>query len=567
MDTQLSALLMFLLLTYLLFRRPASSSSKRCPTELNFQVGHTIYMKSEILKKKTVSPPGQRGVKRLLLRGGALVLALVLPSGAVAMAQSPTGSQVQLAEIGNVSKTGKEDKKEGGKANDRAKDSKDNAELTEEMRQMRQLIERLEARISQLEAEKSAAVVMPTTAPTEAPCAAAPTPSASPTTKQTGAQSDGDRKALDFFRDTTISGTIDGYYGYNFNRPIGRVNLLRAYDVSSNSFSLNQAALSIERATNVDAGRRFGARLDLMFGPATETVQGNAASELRPQAFRPIWQAYGRYVAPVGNGLTMDFGKFASSLGYEGNYTKDQINYSRSYLFNFLPYYHLGFRSSYAFNGKFNVTHYLVNGIGQSEDFNAFKSQAILLNIKPTKRVSWNVNYYTGIEARDSIPALNPGFAPLPTQPGLTTDTVNPAPRGRTHIIDTYASWNATDKLTLVGQFDYVISRGQTFSAPSRVTGGAAYARYQFTPKVALAGRGEYLSDSGGLFSGVTQALKETTLTFDYKLVEGVLMRGEWRRDFSDRPFFLTSAPGVLKKDQNTATLGLVWWFGKEGGW
>src|SRR5262247_193815 len=125
MDTQLSALLMFLLLTYLLFRRPASASSKRYPTELNFQVGHKIYMTSEILKKKTVSPPGQSGVNRLLLRGGALVLALVLPSGAVAMAQSPTGSQVQLADAGDVSKAGKEDKKEGGRANDRVKNDKD----------------------------------------------------------------------------------------------------------------------------------------------------------------------------------------------------------------------------------------------------------------------------------------------------------------------------------------------------------------------------------------------------------------------------------------------------------
>jgi hypothetical protein len=67
--------------------------------------------------------------------------------------------------------------------------------------------------------------------------------------------------------------------------------------------------------------------------------------------------------------------------------------------------------------------------------------------------------------------------------------------------------------------------------------------------------------------SGVTQVLKETTLTADYKLAEGFLMRGEWRRDFSNRPFFLTNTPGALKKDQNTATLGLIWWFGKEGSW
>lgn len=70
-----------------------------------------------------------------------------------------------------------------------------------------------------------------------------------------------------------------------------------------------------------------------------------------------------------------------------------------------------------------------------------------------------------------------------------------------------------------------MINRAQTFSSPLRVTGGAAYARYQFTPKFALDGRAEYLSDRGGLFSGVTQALKDTTATVEYKLDEGVLLR------------------------------------------
>src|SRR3984893_5447943 len=50
-----------------------------------------------------------------------------------------------------------------------------------------------------------------------------------------------DRKTLDFFRDTTIDVGIDSYYAFNFHHPVGRVNLLRAYDVLSNNFSLNQA--------------------------------------------------------------------------------------------------------------------------------------------------------------------------------------------------------------------------------------------------------------------------------------------------------------------------------------
>jgi hypothetical protein len=305
-----------------------------------------------------------------------------------------------------------------------------------------------------------------------------------------------------------------------------------------------------------------------MYGQATETVQGGAQNELRPQTYRPVWQAYGTYVAPVGNGLQLDFGKFAGSLGYETNYTKDNFNYSRAYFFNFLPFYHFGLRAKYPVNDKLTVMYHLMNGAQQSEDFNRFKSQHVAVILTPTKKVTWQVNYYAGREQRDVVADLNPTFPNLPTQPGLPTNVIRPELRGRFHVLDTYVTWLVTDKLTLAAEADYVINRVQEFSPPSRVTGGAAYARYQFTPKFALAGRAEYLSDRGGLFSGVTQALKETTATAEYKFADGFLMRAEWRRDFSNQPFFLTERPGFLKKEQNTATLGLVWWFGrKEGAW
>ena len=377
-----------------------------------------------------------------------------------------------------------------------------------------------------------------------------------------------ERSSNDFLLGTTLNLTMDGYYAYNFNRPVGRVNLLRAYDVSSNSFSLNQATVILERAADPAAGRRFGARLDLQYGQATEAMQGNAANEPRPQAYRPVFQAYGTYVAPVGKGLTIDFGKFASAMGYEGNYSKDQFNYSRAYFFNFLPFYHMGFRNTYTVNDKLTLSYWLINGVQQTEDFNGFKSQVIQVVVKPTKTVQWNFIYHIGREQRDLQPALNPGLPTLPTQPGLSTTPILPTPDGRFHLLDTYISWNASSKLTLVGEADYVINRQFENSAPAHVSGGAAYARYQFTPKSAVAARAEYLSDRGGMFSGVTQALKETTFTYEYKLADGFLTRLEWRRDFSNQPFFLTETPGQLKKEQSTATVGLVWWWGqKQGSW
>jgi hypothetical protein len=381
-----------------------------------------------------------------------------------------------------------------------------------------------------------------------------------------------DRKVLDFMHDTTLNLGLDTYYDYNFNDPVGRVNLLRAYDVLSNEFNLSQASVILEHAPDLAVGRRWGARLDLQFGQATDTLQGNPSNEPRPEIYRNIFQAYGTYIVPVGKGVNVDFGKWSSSLGVEGNYTKDQIDYSRSFWFYFLPFYHMGARVSYPVNDRFTLNYWVVNGTNQVEATNGFKDELFGFTAKPVKTLSWTVNYYLGQEHPDRI--VVPPTSPIPVQPGLSFEAISPAPNGRTHIFDGYATWQATPKWTLALEGDYFIQRlwqnaapGES-SAPSHVDGGAAYIQYQMTSKLAAATRAEYMSDRGGLFSGLPQALKENTFTFDYKLADGFLMRYEWRRDFSNRPSFLSDRQGVLNKDQNTATLGLVWWWGrKEGAW
>jgi hypothetical protein len=45
-------------------------------------------------------------------------------------------------------------------------------------------------------------------------------------------------------------------------------------------------------------------------------------------------------------------------------------------------------------------------------------------------------------------------------------------------------------------------------------------------------------------------------------------MRTEFRRDQSNRHYFLSDTLGVLESSQPTIGLGLVWWFGqKQGAW
>jgi hypothetical protein len=238
-----------------------------------------------------------------------------------------------------------------------------------------------------------------------------------------------DRKTLDFLRETTINVGIDTYYAYNFNDPVGRVNLLRAYDVLSNNISLNQASLILELAPNVSEGRRFGGRLDLQYGQAADTLQGNPLNEPRPDIYRNVFQAYGTYVAPLGKGLTVDVGKWSSSIGIEGNYTKDQVNYSRSYYFNYLPFYHMGVRATYPVNDNFSINYWLVNGTNQAEATNGYKDELFGFTAKPGKSVTWVVNYYLGQEHPDPLEVAP--TSSIPVQPGLSFQAITPASNGK----------------------------------------------------------------------------------------------------------------------------------------
>ncbi|HEX4310568.1 MAG TPA: outer membrane beta-barrel protein [Acidobacteriaceae bacterium] len=369
----------------------------------------------------------------------------------------------------------------------------------------------------------------------------------------------------------TLNYYFDGYYEYNVNNPTGRVNDLRAYDVLSNAFSINQADFIFDLDPDLSVHRRYGFRVDLQFGQATETLQGNPANEPRPAIYRNIFQAYGTYIAPVGHGINIDVGKWASSLGYENNYAKDQANYTRSFYFYFLPFYHAGVRTSYKLSHKVTANYWIVNGTNQSEPANGFKDELFGLALQPARAVSWTVNYYLGQEHPDSVAATN---CNVPVQPGLCLAPVNPAPNGKLHIFDSYVSWQARPKLTLAAEGDYVIQRewgnaapGES-SAPSHVSGGAAYAQYQIIPRGALAARTEYLSDHGGLFSNETQALKEVTGTYKYSLSDNFDAFLEYRRDWSNRPYFITNIPASPSSHQDTALLGLVWWYGgKQGSW
>ena len=80
----------------------------------------------------------------------------------------------------------------------------------------------------------------------------------------------------------------------------------------------------------------------------------------------------------------------------------------------------------------------------------------------------------------------------------------------------------------------------------------------------ALTPRFEWFKDRDGFSTGTAQNLKEFTLTYEYKWVEGLLTRIEYRGDWSDQKFFARGLTPTASKNQNTLAIAFVAFFGPK---
>jgi hypothetical protein len=339
-----------------------------------------------------------------------------------------------------------------------------------------------------------------------------------------------------------LSGFVDVYYNYNFNRPASQTNLIngtsRNFDTRENQFSLNLLEVVLQKTAEP-----VGFRLDLDFGPTTDLVHG--ADPIGLELVKHIQQAYVTYTVPVGSGLTVDFGKFVTHQGAEVIESKDNWNYSRSLLFSYaIPYYHAGLRAMYHVTDQFYVMGLLVNGINNLGENNSGKSIGLQVGFNPIPSLGIIQNWIGGPEPQGALPNN----------------------KEWRHILDTIVTLAVSDQLSLMANYDYgwekLIATGDTMVW----TGVALYAKYQLNDQWAFSPRVEWYDDRDDFTVGASDGKKklyEATLTAEYK-VGNLIIRPEYRHDWStDRIFESKSGmvAGTLKKSSDTVLIGAVYSF------
>jgi Putative beta-barrel porin-2, OmpL-like. bbp2 len=282
-----------------------------------------------------------------------------------------------------------------------------------------------------------------------------------------------------------------------------------------------------------------GFQIDVGFGQAFDIIHATDPDRKIP-FLRNIEQAYVSWKPLKDKGLQLDFGQFVSSVGAEVFETNRNWNYSRSLLFANTPYYHAGIRVTDPIGKYFTAGVQIITGWDDTEDNNTGKTLGLVGNFA-WKKLAWNNDYYVG-----------------PENPGTN--------KGWRNLYDTSLVFTPTDFFNAYMNYDHVSTKSYSGGTGlSQSWDGIALAsKVQFTGKMALTPRIELLDDRDAFATGRSQTVKEFTLTYEYKWVEGLLSRLEYRRDWSNIEFFERGTVPNASKHQDSLTLAVLAFFGKK---
>ena len=404
-----------------------------------------------------------------------------------------------------------------------------------------------------------------------------------------------------------VSGTVLASYTQNFNNPYTNNNQLRVFDTAANSFMANLVQIMLERPASAEGTgmERVGFRARLNFGTdarfsraRTNIQPGNDNTELDMQ------EMYAEYIAPIGNGLKIQFGKINTLIGYEVINAWENPNFSRTMMFGLSQAFtETGIRFNYTFSKMVAASVGLVNGWDNIEDNNRGKTVTWLLAVTPHDR--FGASFFGGYGPEQGNGNNNGTFATVGV---CQNGAAGCDPSAKRLVMGAIITIKPIDSTTLILEPYYgneshagaVNAAGTPINSPSgnaRWNGLVAYLMHDLNDQTqpnafSIHARGEIWEDAGGSRacgggvnivggnntcagsgSGTTGGLPtnfpttvsnnpfvpgngltawETTWTLQWKPVPALQTRVEYRYDHADQNVYLHGT----RASNNSNTLG-----------
>lgn len=327
----------------------------------------------------------------------------------------------------------------------------------------------------------------------------------------------------------TLSGYIDTYFVYDFNKPPSGD---RPYFVSMarhNEMTVNLAYLSLKYSSS---------RLRAGFTPGFGTYM-NANYVNEPGTLKNIVEASAGVKLWQNKSIWVDAGVFNSPYTNESAISKDHLAYTRSFAPEYVPYFLAGVKLTMPLSEKWNAYLYLVNGWQQIQDQNKGKSLGTQLEYRPSSAWLFNWNTYVGSEESSSNPEFRTRYF------------------SDVYFIYTKEKWSAT------GSIYYGVQQRSGASSAAWWQANLI-GQYSLSKNLSIVGRVEYFNDPEEVqinpitnVSGFTSF--STSVGINLKVTEHALFRVEGRTFLSDKNVYERNNEPV--NNSNLIATNLTVWF------
>jgi hypothetical protein len=346
---------------------------------------------------------------------------------------------------------------------------------------------------------------------------------------------------------------VSGYADISYNH-LSRSNTFasttpsRVFDLEKNGVAVRQLAVTLASQPKEGLGGlvnlTVGKDADVIAAYKTDPSNGrgcNIATGLNADGTKcdrdrfDVTQAFLQYAT---GSWTVVGGKFVTYAGAEVIQSTANNNFSRSILFGYaIPFTHTGVRAYYDITDTFQLMGGVNQGWDDIKDTNSSKGYELGFSFMPVKTLSIHPMIHGGKERVGGL--------------------VNAGPEGNRNLFDLAVTFNATDKLTFVVNYDHGTQANTAGLVPSGASkavwsGWAGYANYEFTDQWKLSLRAEDFDDKDGYRTGIVQKWKEATLTLAWLPIKPIELRAEVRRDHSNVASFL-DGDGVTGRNNNTS--------------
>ena len=342
-----------------------------------------------------------------------------------------------------------------------------------------------------------------------------------------------------FIEGVDMSAWVAASYNYNFAGSSGAfdpANLNYGYNWSSNTFQLDQAWISIDKAPTEES--RGGFHIDLQAGQLTQHSGYDADIQFNPDgtvildpttgdpvttpASLPIapgvgiYSAYVSYLAPIFNGVQIDAGIMPTIIGWEVEQQNANWNITRGATWGLQPVTNTGALVTVPI-GNFTVQ--------------------LGANNEPIAGAGTDPNGGKGLTSKVSYGAEKWG-ASLGVNWGSPSDAAEAKSKG---IVDVILWADPLDNLSAYINYDYVFVEQYGNLGNVGAHGLAVGARLGIIDSTGIAARVEYIHDqSGEVFRNADTPgdLVTVTGTIDHQLTDGLTLKAEVRWDHDDDSVF-----------------------------